>query len=626
MKSKTSFFNKTIFKKNVTHYWPLWVAYLSFMLLGVPFTIWQNATSQWYYSIDEDIRMYAMITNAVDNIIAPLPIFLVAAVMALAVFSYLYFAKNANIIHALPVNRLELFVTNYLSGLSFLVLPQIIVFFVSILVCLANEITCIQYLFTALLCQMGMSFFAYSLAVFVAMFTGQILAMPVYYLIINFLYVGCVFIVNAVKELLCYGVTGIWNPGKTCILSPLYYLLNNVWVNRIYDKELNNLIKLEINGERLVAIYAVAAVVIVIMAYQLYQRRQIETAGDWVSIGFVKPVFRWGVAFCGSVLFSIFFTNILRESHHVNIYVCMLICMIVTGFIGFFMAEMLLHKNFKVFKKKHLIEWAGYTVVAVLFLTLFKMDVFGIGRSIPNVAQIDAAFVDMDYPIEIKGEDIQKLLDIQRDVIAHRKEYQDLERGGEGFYYTTFRYYLKDGTISERRYPIPVEKEYLEDEMSPASKILAWERKEENLKQHILGINYEENRYVSGNIDLYNEEEEYQSYMLSETETAVIAEAVERDIEDGNFTINYLPSIAGDKRNCGNNITLNCYNSSSYYDNWDYYNNYKENKRGGVREEVEVVQKNNYICFGNECVHTIKALEDLEITNSMWKLYTQIEH
>ena len=52
---------------------------------------------------------------------------------ALAVFSYLYSAKSTNMMHALPVNRLELYVTNYLSGLIFLIVPEIITFFITVL-------------------------------------------------------------------------------------------------------------------------------------------------------------------------------------------------------------------------------------------------------------------------------------------------------------------------------------------------------------------------------------------------------------------------------------------------------------------------------------------------------------
>lgn len=630
MKSKTSCFNRTIFKKNLTHYWPLWVAYLGFMFLIGPFNIWQSATTEWYFdNYNETSRMHEIMYRAVNMMTEPIPIFVFAGAVALAVFSYLYSAKNANMMHALPVNRLELYVTNYLSGLSFLVIPQIIVFFVSVLVCLANEITCIQYLFLGLLCQLGLSFFAYSLAVFVAMFTGQLLAMPVYYLVLNYLYVGCLYIVNSVMELLTYGVTERWNPGKSCILSPLYYLNNNLWVKQNYARELDTITGIEIKGVHLVAIYAFAAVFITVIAYQVYRKRQIETAGDWISVGFVKPLFRWGVAFCGGILLSLTFTSILREAHSLNAYACTVFCMIVTGFICFFAAEMLLRKNFRVFKKKRFIEWAGFTVVAVLFLTLFEVDAFGIERSMPQEDEIVAAFVNMDYPIEVKTEDIPQLLELQHDAIAGKKEYQKIEQEGHGYYYTTFRYYLKDGSMFERRYPIPVTEEYVENENSPAAKILAWERKPENLKSYILGTNYDTNQYISGYIDLYNEDNEYRNYMFSEAETKALEEAVEKDIEEGNYAAYYLYSVAGDEQErYYNNISFDYYNRNGYRDIWDYYANYNgyydTDKTQMVMEYVS--QANSYITFGPECEYTIKALEELGITDDTWKLCTNSEY
>lgn len=626
MKSKTSFFNRTIFKKNVTHFWPIWVAYLGIMLLIGPLNIWQSATTEWYYEYyDEASRMYEIMYSAVQMMIDPITIFVFAGAVALVVFSYLYSAKNANMIHALPVNRFELYVTNYLSGLSFLVFPQMITFFVSVLVCLANEITCIQYLFLGLICQLGLSFFAYSLAVFVAMFTGQILAMPVYYLVMNYLYVGCLFIVNSVIELLSYGITDQWNPGKSCILSPLYYLNNNLRVNQIYERETDTITGLEIKGMYLVAIYAVAAVVISMIAYQVYRRRRIETAGDWVSVGIVKPIFRWGVAFCCGTLLSLSFTSIFAESHQLNDYACVVSCMIVIGFLCFFAAEMLLQKNFRVIKKKRLIEWAGFTVIMVLFFTLFEVDAFGIERFQPEKDEIVAAFVNMDYPIEVKEEDIPKLLELQHDAIAGKKEYQKIEQEGHGFYYTTFRYYLKDGSVYERRYPIPVTEEYLET--SPTATILEWERDTKNLKRSILGMNYDTNQYISGYIDLYNEDGEYRNYMFSKDEAAAIAEAVDKDIEAGNYDDYYLYSISGEDNECYyNNISLDYYNVKGYYDSWDYYYYYEEYCDDNALTEMErAIQANSYITFGPECEYTIKALEELGIMDDTWKLCTNVE-
>ena len=41
MKSKISCFNKTIFKKNLTLYWPLWTAWLLLLLAMVPVNLYQ---------------------------------------------------------------------------------------------------------------------------------------------------------------------------------------------------------------------------------------------------------------------------------------------------------------------------------------------------------------------------------------------------------------------------------------------------------------------------------------------------------------------------------------------------------------------------------------------------------
>ena len=42
MKSKTSFFNKAIYKKNLTLYWPIWVCYLLYSLIKVPGSLWSG--------------------------------------------------------------------------------------------------------------------------------------------------------------------------------------------------------------------------------------------------------------------------------------------------------------------------------------------------------------------------------------------------------------------------------------------------------------------------------------------------------------------------------------------------------------------------------------------------------
>lgn len=630
MKSKTSCFNRTIFRKNFTQYWPLWVLYLGYLLLIEPVQIWQMATNKWIYvDYDETSRMCGIIDDAVRTAIMPFPLFLFAAIMALAVFSYLYSSKNANMIHALPLNRLELFTTNYLSGLFFMLVPEAIAFLAAVLVSLANNITYIQYLFFGFICQAGVTFFAYSLAVFVAMFTGQIFAMPVYYFIVNYLYVGCIYLVSLVIELVAYGVSETWNPGKSCILSPIYYLRNNLCIETVYTENSGTVKGLEIHGMSLVGIYAVAAIFIVVIAYQLYKRRQIETAGDWISIGIVKPVFRWGVAMCGGVLTSIIAANALSVSLAADVYVCMLVGIALAGFIFFFAAEMLIAKNFRVFKKKRLLEWTGFTVVAILFITMFKLDAFGIERKMPVADEVEAAFVYMDYPIQV--EDVSELLALHEQIINDKKSYQAIFKTGEGYYYTTLRYYMKDGTTFERRYPLPITEEYVADATSPTAKILAWECEVENMKNHIFGINHASNKYMSGYIELYNKDEELQTHACTSEELEQIVAALEKDIEEGNLYDYYITSVTSAREESVerymNSISIEYYNTTGYYDNWDYYYNYKRYKNAeeaekAIKSGMTSTTASTYISFGPECTNLLETIERLGIENDTWSLRT----
>ena len=50
MKSKTSYFNKTIFKKNITHYWPIWGIILFWNLFLLPFMLYDNSLQYRYFT------------------------------------------------------------------------------------------------------------------------------------------------------------------------------------------------------------------------------------------------------------------------------------------------------------------------------------------------------------------------------------------------------------------------------------------------------------------------------------------------------------------------------------------------------------------------------------------------
>ena len=198
MKSKTSCFNRTIFKKNFTHFWPLWLLYQIYLLVVIPVWVWQKAASPYYYygtgNEDTTYRMYQLVELAVHRMIPPLPVFFLRSGSGAGSVFLSVFGKKRQYdacVAGQPAGTLcdELSVRTHFSDQS----RRSSHSFITVLVCLANQFTRIQYLFASAVGTGWCDIFAYSLAVFVAMFTGQAFAMPCYYVIVNYLYVGCMF-------------------------------------------------------------------------------------------------------------------------------------------------------------------------------------------------------------------------------------------------------------------------------------------------------------------------------------------------------------------------------------------------------------------------------------------------
>lgn len=162
-----------------------------------------------YYTIEAEraVERTDSYVNLMNGVMSPILPFLVAVVVAMALFSYLYNAKSANMIHSLPVRREELFVTNYLSGLLFMAVPQVIATLLGVFVCAAVGITELQYLMLSLVYALGNMFFFYSMAVCVGMLTGQLLALPVCYMALNFVEIMLEGIGSVIVSFLCFGMS-----------------------------------------------------------------------------------------------------------------------------------------------------------------------------------------------------------------------------------------------------------------------------------------------------------------------------------------------------------------------------------------------------------------------------------
>lgn len=617
MKSKTCCFNLTLYKKNITHFWPIWLLFFAYLLLQVPICIWTKLMSylSWDYTTKE--VQYDVLSMALSGGISATPLFFASAIAAVAVFSYMYTPKAANMFHALPVSRGELFVTNYLSGLFNLVIPEILAFVVAVFVCLGNQITCIQYLFWWLLYMVAITFFAYSMAVFIGMITGQIFAALIYFFVANFLYIGIRYVLSLMINLICYGIEEGWRPGYSGMLSPWYFMENHLNVQGKYETSYDRCTGLTFEGGKYLIIYAIIAVVFILAAWFLYRKRQIETAGDIISVAWVKPIFRWGIALAGSSLLAVFITNMLQSIKNIPVFVCVIICVILFGFIFFFIAEMFLVKSFKVLKGKRILEWAVFTLSAIVLFSVFRFDVFGIEKKVPEVEDVQAAYLYLDYPVEYTQENVEELIRIHQELLDEKEEFRKINVNQAT--YVTIKYYLKNDDVILRRYPIPLDEKTVHDTDGVVSELVEIQQREENILCEKFGSAYESNQYMSGYVELYNQDMEMTTAMLDVEGAEKIANALMQDIKDGNLeniVDNYDTQNA--PRQYYNAISLSIFNKENMITTSDRFYDYFYYRKNGNDQSTSM---DIYFNFNEKCVNTLQVIEDLGIMTDDWGLH-----
>ena len=186
MKSKISLFNKAVWKRNVAGGWGLWSALFLFYILVLPVSLYGSMVQMIRSNVvdkpSEAIYPFMMVDN-LWRMSFYVPIFAIAALFcAMYVFSYLFTARNSNMMHTYPVNRLSLFVTNYVSGLAILLVPAIFAALLTLaggasLGVVTGEV--VKYYMLWILTAAVENIFFYSMAVCLLMFVGNIFAVPV---------------------------------------------------------------------------------------------------------------------------------------------------------------------------------------------------------------------------------------------------------------------------------------------------------------------------------------------------------------------------------------------------------------------------------------------------------------
>lgn len=554
MQSKTSFFNGTLFRKNLSRFWPLW-GMASFLGALFPLAMLLQLTrGNW------EIRPVE-VTEGYYNILCIVPVIslLYAILCAMVVWSYLYNTRSVGLMHTLPIRRDGLFVTSFLSGMTMMLIPYAVVGTLCVLISLAYGGFEPVGLLVTILGVAGESFFYFASATLVAFVTGNIFALPALYFLLHFLATLLDWLLSMLAGNFLFGLSSGYS-GMAEWLSPTVYLVNHVNIERTYTEvervtdmtgahwTQRVLTAVELENSWLIGAYALVGAAFLAVAFLLYRRRRSESAGDVVAVGWMKPVFRYGVAALaallgGQLLYTLFWEQ-FQEGYRYDA-LPMAVCMIVAGAIGWYAASMLLAKSLRVFRG----SWKGIALVAVgcaAVCGVLHFDILGISARVPEISEIREArlyVADNNYTF-YPGEEnalLEQVREVHRAIVNDREYAENIwndprryiaTANEEDYTYEVVRltYTLHNGTQVTRSYDLCLTRDRMAQSGTYDSLL---DRLVNSEAMRAKRLHVGDSRYIPDNGWLYLDQRGDTD--LSSRESAAVLEALGKDAAAGTW-------------------------------------------------------------------------------------------
>lgn len=495
MRSVTSYFNRELLRGALQRTWPLWAAYTLIWLLLLPVTLFIRLSDR-HIVYSRPTLSYELLNTGLPTGVMMAAVF--GIFFAMAMFAYLTSPRATNGMHAMPIRREGLFLTHYLAGLFCQVVTLLVSFALAALVTAAFGVFDGYAVGMGLLLCVLLVLFFYSFGVLCMVCVGQILAGAVFYGILNFLFVGMEALLRSFAGNFLYGYDGRSSAFSTAPLSPPVEIASSLSVSYVYDGI--DPIGVRVFHLGTFAAYAAAGLVLAALALLLYRKRRSEMTGNTVAIGWLRPVFKYGVALCSAFslgqLLSYFVFELTDSTYTAGALIGTIACMIFAGLIGYYAAEMLLKKSFRVFKT----SWKGALATSAVLILIglsFPLDLTGYQTRVPEQSDIVSATVNL-YGGNVSGsfnlsgqESIALLRDAHCAVITDKARQTEYNRRYVPFDGDTcmlrITYELADGTELFRSYDLSIDEALLSDPSSPESTLTKLANCTEITRARVLG-------------------------------------------------------------------------------------------------------------------------------------------
>ena len=565
MRSRTSCFNKTVFRKNLLRFAPVWGVYTLCLVVAVLLLYSNGGTMKQFH--------FAYHMTQLEEIMAVVNL-LYAPIVAQLLFGDLYNSRMCNMIHAFPLRRESWFLTNVISGLTFSFVPTLIMALLSFPLLAGSIFEGAMSLGWWIFLASNLQFVCFfGMALFCVMVVGNRFTMLAAYGLLNAGAMIAYWLIDTVYTPMLYGIITptqlAWN------LTPLYHMTNHPYI-----QTMNNLYELrEIFGEELqgaVATFTItehwwrlwvlagAGLVFALLGLVLYKIRNLECAGSAVAFPILRPVFQVCCAVFVAAAAQFFLYNFIGMNQR-NFLI--LSVGLVTGW---FIGKMLTEHTTRVFNLQNCYGLAALAAVFAVSLWMTHVDIFRVETRLPEAEKIK--YVQFGGRKYTEQEDIDNLLRFHADALEHRAESSgtyvlvdgewvhyidtnshliDEENPDNQYTYVdsvTLTYELESGKLIKRRYNIWTDTEYVESEAGRISEsyLTQWDtvnsrtvtidgvehKRLDLILKNVEGIHVDYMENSDRNLDELAKE-------LAEDADSLIA-AIKADCAAGNMAQNYI--------------------------------------------------------------------------------------
>ena len=434
-----SLFNSGIFKNTVYRF--KWGSFLYFVALFfcVPFMLlvadFKNLAEQ---VIGSSYYMSSEVLLRNDFLIAPMLLAIaVPTVVAVLVFNNVHSAKQGVFVHSLPCDRRTSYISNLAAAFVLMGVPVIANGIILMLMSFGKfgQIMSSMSVLYWIGLNLNMLFVMFSIAVFAAFLTGNIGAHIVINIFLHLIPVIIGWAIVLISEQFLYGYyqTDNFVANELVLNNPVVWILMNSTSNsKIFAM-------LQTWG------YIIGAAGVYALSYLLYQRRKIEACGDVAAFRVFKPLLKYSVTTGAAIALFGILTS-METGAAAMFAVVLVLCAIV-----YFAAEMLMSKNFKVFKTSYK-GFCGFVACCVVFIGFFAYtSVFGYETRVPKLENIQRASVVAgrhDAVFE-DAQIIEDTLNIHKEIIADIPVVEDRE---SDYRRLLVSYELKNGKKMQRDY------------------------------------------------------------------------------------------------------------------------------------------------------------------------------